>query len=79
MTCRDEILNVANHLAKQSDTGEFLLEDVIRALERKGTSYAESTIRTHVTSRMCKNSPENHAVSYPDLVRTRRGIYRLGP
>ena len=41
------------------------------------SGYAESTIRTHVTSRMCGNAPDNHAVTYDDLVRIDAGRYRL--
>jgi hypothetical protein len=45
-------------------------------MHRKRFTYKESTIRTHVTSRMCANSPDNHAVTYPDLIRTDVGRYR---
>lgn len=47
-----------------------------REVRRRGSKYAESTIRTHVTGRMCKNSPGNHAVTYGDLERVGRGVYR---
>ena len=77
MTCRDEILAVASPLAKRSKSGEFLLDEIIESMQRNGTKYAESTIRTHVTSRMCANSPDNHGVTYDDLVRVDRGTYRL--
>jgi hypothetical protein len=39
--------------------------------------FAASTVRTHVSSRMCSNAPDHHAVVYDDLVRVRRGVYRL--
>jgi hypothetical protein len=42
-----------------------------------GTKYSVSTIRTHITSRLCLNAPAHHAVRYPDLERTARGTYRL--
>jgi len=75
MTCRDEILKVASSLAKSSSTAEFTLDDILR--EMKNSSYKESTIRTHVASRMCANSPDNHDSTYDDLVRTSHGTYRL--
>jgi len=77
MTCRDEILKIADRLALESATGEFSLESLVARMMQQGTEYSESTIRTHVTSRMCANSPDHHAVTYPDLERTGRGLYRL--
>lgn len=38
--------------------------------------YRESTIRTHVVSRMCAQAPRHHAVSYPDLDRVAHALYR---
>ena len=77
MTCRDEVLSIARELAGKSSNGEFTLEEVLSAMRRRGSQYAESTVRTHVTSRLCANSPDNHAVTYDDLMRTERGTYRL--
>lgn len=77
MTCRDEILTVANKLAEQSDNGEFILEDVLAALKNLGSKYTESTIRTHVSSRLCSNAPDNHAVTYNDLIRINSSTYKL--
>ena len=77
MTCRDEVLKGAQELSQLSPSGEFSVDDVVAYLRRKGSAYKESTIRTHVTSRMCANAPDNHAVTYDDLERTARGTYRL--
>lgn len=79
MTARDEILNVAKDLAVRSADGTFLLEEVLAEMRRRCSRYAESTIRTHVTSRMCANAPDHHAVTYDDLwqVEGERGRYRL--
>ncbi len=44
---------------------------------RCGTRYAESTIRTMITSHMCLNAPDNAATTYDDLERVDRGTYRL--
>ncbi len=36
----------------------------------------ESTVLTHVTSRMCINAPDSHGSVYGDLVRVDRGMFR---
>ena len=46
-------------------------------MRRNGSSYRESTIRTHVTSRMCANAPDHLAVTYQDFIRTDVGRYRF--
>lgn len=74
MTARDEILE-AIPAVERSD-GTFTVEAIVRELRRRGSRYAESTIRTHVISRMCVNSPGNHAVTYDDLERLEAGVYR---
>ncbi len=73
-TARDEILAVIPAVVRAD--GTFTLEDVVEELRRRGSAYADSTIRTHVTSRMCANAPGNHAVTYDDLERVDRGVYR---
>lgn len=40
-------------------------------------AYKESTIRTHITSKLCANAPVNHAMVYRDLFRVDVGYYRL--
>jgi hypothetical protein len=39
-------------------------------------TYRPSTIRTHVVSRMCRDAPDHHAVTYDDLERVSPGLYR---
>lgn len=75
-TCRDEILEVANSLVKDGN-GSFTIVQVISEMRRRGSRYAESTIRTHVTSFMCSNAPENHSTTYQDFERIDRGLYRI--
>ncbi|MFW5471612.1 DUF7669 domain-containing protein [Knoellia sp. CPCC 206435] len=77
LTARDEVLRTARRLAAASPDGTFTPDEVVSALKSAGTSYTESTIRTHVTSRMCANAPNNHAVTYGDLTRVADGRYRL--
>lgn len=75
MTCRDEILACINSMANPNR--EFTVEEIVDSMRAGGSRYAESTIRTHITSRMCANAPDNHAVTYQDLERVGTGIYRL--
>jgi hypothetical protein len=39
-------------------------------VRRAGTRYAESRIRTRVTSRIRADSPDHHGTTYDDLERT---------
>ncbi|WP_435987938.1 DUF7669 domain-containing protein [Terrabacter sp. LjRoot27] len=77
MTARDEVLAAAKELSARSVDGAFTVDEVVEYLERSGSRYLPSTIRTHVTSRMCTNAPDHHAVTYRDLVRVDAGRYRL--
>jgi len=79
MRCRDEVLVCAASLAGATTQGTFTIKDMINCMKSKGTLYAESTIRTHVSSRMCGDAPDNHEVSYDDLERVGHGMYRLRP
>ena len=77
MTCRDEILACANQVVQRKGVNEFSLKEIIDCMKSTGTSYKESTIRTHVTSRMCANAPKHHATRYDDFERISHGIYKL--
>ena len=77
MTARDEVLAAARSLAARSEDGTFSLANVISELRRRRSAYEESTIRTHVTSKMCSNAPDHHDTVYDDLERVDRGRYRL--
>jgi hypothetical protein len=72
-----EILSAARRLASCSPDGSFTLMQVIAELRRPGTRYTESTIRTHVTSRMRADSPDHQATTYDDLERMDRARCRL--
>lgn len=77
MTARSEILRAARALAGESVDGTFSPSEVVGLLQRWGSTYPASTIRTHVVAAMCVNAPDNHLVKYPDLERVSRGRYRL--
>ena len=73
-TGREEILNAIPAVVRSD--GTFTVDDVVDELRRRGSVYADSTIRIHVTSRLCANAPGSHAVTYDDLDRVDRGLYR---
>lgn len=77
MTAREEILDAARRLSASSEDATFTIVEVLTLLHQDGTRYAESTLRTHITSRMCRNAADHHAVTYRDLERVVRGRYRL--
>jgi len=77
MTCRDEVLDAIDAILRRSGRDRFTVGEVVDEMARRETEYAESTIRTHVTSRMCANAPDHHGVVYADLLRTGRATYRL--
>ncbi len=76
-TRRDSVLAAMHRLAARSSRDHFGLREIVAEVQRHTEQFAESTIRTHITSRMCTNAPDNHAVKYHDLERTERGVYRL--
>jgi hypothetical protein len=76
-SARQEILTAARKLADRSPDRSFALAEVVAEVRRSGSRYAESTIRTHVTSRMCGDSPDHHGTTYDDFERLDRGRYRL--
>jgi hypothetical protein len=75
MTCRGEILVVVDDLERRGLV-PFSPDDVIREMRRRGSTYRDSTIRTHVVSRMCANAPGHHGTVYDDLNRVGPGLYR---
>jgi hypothetical protein len=76
MTAREEILAALPAVCARRGSDTFTAQDVIEELQRRGTRYKPSTIRAHVVSRMCANSPDHHALTYDDLVRVADGNYR---
>lgn len=79
MTCRGEVLQYVKTVINRSDLDYFTVLEIIECMAKRGSKYKESTIRTHIVSRMCGNAPDNHAVTYEDLRRTGRGKYQLIP
>lgn len=79
MTAHHQIRDVAQSMVAQSPDREFILAGIVAEMKARGSRYPERTIRVHVTSRMCANTPRNHAVVYNDFWCIDRGSgrYRL--
>ena len=75
-TCGDEVLAAFGRLEQRQGRRQFTVAEIIKEVFEAGSSYQESTVRTHIVSRMCVDSPDHHASVYPDLERVGRGCYR---
>ncbi|MFI5959728.1 hypothetical protein [Cryptosporangium sp. NPDC051539] len=76
-TARDAAYLAAVEAAASSRDGTFTIEDVVALARRHGSTYADSTIRTHVSSYMCRGAPAYRPIPGRDLIRIDRGRYRL--
>ncbi|MGB3442069.1 MAG: hypothetical protein WBA97_25260 [Actinophytocola sp.] len=76
---RREILDAIHAVLTRSGGDTFAPAEIIAEMSRRGTGYAESTIRTMITAHLCRNAPDNAGTTYDDLERTDRGRYRLAP
>lgn len=74
-TCREEILEAFDLLARRHRRGHFAPAEIVAEVLARGSEHQESTIRTHITSVMCVDAPRNHAVRFPDLKRVGYGLY----
>ena len=76
-TCRDEILAAMRALRSRHGRNVFKLDEIVHEVYARGSVYKESTVRTHVASKMCVGAPDHHAAVYADLERVSPGHYRL--
>lgn len=74
---RAEILAAVRDLVARSGRPEVTLAEVVDEMRRRGSVYAESTVRTMVSSHMCAQVRGPNIGSYDDLDRVGRGAYRL--
>lgn len=77
MSAHNEVLAAAKSIVKRTGKNEFSIEDIIAEMENSGTDYQASTIRTHVSSRLCIDSPPHHGTRYAYFERIERGKYCL--
>lgn len=78
-TARDEILSVVKNITKEREEKQFRLSEVLVYMKSNKTSFKESTIRTHITSKCCSNAPNHHGMVFNDYERIGRGLYRVIP
>lgn len=64
-TCREQILAAAKQITQSKNQNKFTILEILNYLTKQNTTYKESTIRTHITSKMCGNAP--HLVIMPLL------------
>lgn len=76
MTCRDEVLAALTRLEGRHNRSVFELAEIVTEVLSATSEFTESTIRTHVTSRMCADAPDHHAKTNDDVERIARGQYR---
>jgi hypothetical protein len=74
---RQEILDAVHAILTRSGNDTFTLADILDEMARRKSAYAESTIRTMVTSHMCTNAGYRTPSSHADLQRVDRATYRL--
>ncbi len=77
MTAHKEVLAAAKSIVKKTGKNEFSIEDVIIEMKNSKTTYLESTIRTHIASKLCVNSPPHHNTRYAYFERIEHGKYRI--
>ena len=67
-----QVLEAARRLSDEG-TKPFKLAQIVAALPELNAG----TVRTHVSSRCCVNSPKHHQHCWPYFHRVGRGVYRL--
>ena len=75
-TARDAVLEAFKSLERSSGRKTFTPQEIIDEVMRHTSAFKESTIRTHVVSRLCREAPDNHQSTYDDLTRVGPGLYR---
>lgn len=76
-TCRDEMLWTIQNLVKKKGENRFTIEEVLIAMKAAGTTYKDSTIRTHLTNKCCVGKSQHHQTVYNDYHHIERGLYSL--
>jgi len=77
---RAEILAAAVAVTTRAGHPAFTMIDILAEMHRLGTGYADSTIRTMISSHICADTNGPGIAAYADLKRIDRGTYRLrGP
>ena len=78
--CHEQVLAAARSITARKGRNEFSPQEVVTYLIAAGTRYRESSIRTHVTSRCCRNATnveEHFGVTYDYFERVGHARYRI--
>lgn len=75
MTAHQDLLDAVASLEGRG-IEVFSPAQLIAEARSLGSTYPDSTLRTHILGPMTANSPEHHATKWSDLERIGRGIYR---
>jgi predicted RNase H-like HicB family nuclease len=75
MPAHEAILEAARRIGSTRGDWTFTPDEIVKALPHLNAS----TVRTHVVSRCCVNSPQNHDHQWPYFKRVRRGWYVVLP
>jgi len=59
-------------LERRHGRQEFDRSEIVTEVLASDSTFAEATIRTHVTSRMCVDAPDHHASVFPAPERVAR-------
>lgn len=76
MGAREDLLSAAQSLTRRG-LSPFSPAQLIAEARANSSRYPDSTLRTHIVSLMCVDSPNHHGTQYEDLHRVARGQYRL--
>lgn len=74
---RTEIVAAARAVVARSGRESFTMPEVIAEMRRRGTGYAESTIRTMIAAHLCADATGDGVAGYADFTRAGRGHYRF--
>jgi uncharacterized protein YqjF (DUF2071 family) len=72
-----EILAAARAVVARSGREAFTMPEVIAEMRRRGTGYADSTIRTMIAAHLCADATGDGVAGYADFTRAGRGQYRF--
>ena len=72
---RLEILEAVAAITRRTGRETFTIAQVVS--EMRGSRYAESTVRTMVSSHLCAQAQGSGIDPYTDLERIERGVYRI--
>jgi len=73
---RAEILMAVDEVTAATGRGTVTIAEVLAHMKAAGTRYADSTIRTMMSSHLCADSQGSGIDTYEDLERLGRGEYR---